>query len=247
MTMSANTTMADSTTKKRPTHPLLGAYQKKWTSEEQTTDYVAYLEKELLCKPCKSSNESITNRCNCLEDLGTDDPRVKNIVMFLCEFGCLKQQDRQTKAMEYIRQSENIKITTIGSKKRSFPLPVAGEATDPYFICRPAFQNIVNMSRLQWKSLASQCQANRMEAKGHHLNGRLGVKSNRSIDPELVAALYKYFEDVKKMGAPRATRIVRDELGGFGVRDDSSSVSKRGLHKRFCMSRGWTPVAELAK
>jgi hypothetical protein len=166
--------------------------------------------------------------------------------MFLCEFGYLKRQDRQTKAMEYIRKSENMKITTtIGSKKRSFPLPVAGEATDSYFFCRPAFPNTVNMKHLQWKSLASQCQANRMEEKGHHLNGRIGVKSNRSINPELVAALHEYFEDIKKMGAPRATRIVCDELGGSGVRDDdveaielSSSVSKRGLHKRFCMSRG---------
>jgi hypothetical protein len=53
---------------------------------------------------------------------------------------------------------------------------------------------------------------------------------------------------IKKMGAARATRIVRDELGGFSVRDDnvnvvelSSSISKRGLHKRFCMPRGWEP------
>jgi hypothetical protein len=63
-----------------------------------------------------------------------------------------------------------------------------------------------------------------MEAKGHHLNGRIGVRSNRSIDPELVAALHEYFEDIKKMGAPRATRIVCDELGGFGVRDDDVEV-----------------------
>jgi hypothetical protein len=120
-------------------------------------------------------------------------PSRRSIPLFLCEFGCLKQQVRQTKAMEYstyVRQSETIKVTTIGSKKRSFPLPVVGEATDPYFVCKPAFQNIVNIKRFQWKSLASQCQANRMEAnKGHHLNGRTGVKAKRSIDPELVAAL----------------------------------------------------------
>jgi hypothetical protein len=73
-------------------HPLIGATKRKWTPEEQKLAYKEYLEAMLLCSPCKSSNEGVGNRCCCLQELGVDNPRIEDVVLFLCEFGSLKQQ-----------------------------------------------------------------------------------------------------------------------------------------------------------
>lgn len=96
-----------------------------------------------------------------------------------------------------------------------------------------------------------QTKENQIVAKAHHLKGKTAAQANKTIKSELTAALHVYFAELEEMGSPRAIRVVRDKLGGFGIRDDdvdiielATSVSKCGLYKRFCNGRGWDPQTD---
>jgi hypothetical protein len=101
---------------------------------------------------------------------------------------------------------------------------------------------LFGLGRDAWKSHKKWAETSQIP--GLSLVG-VGNKS-KAFDREIKDYLHEYFKNFKLSTEPRATRQVREDVGGTWLKDDDSDVfdlppylSKRSLCMGWCRDRGW--------
>ena len=97
---------------------------------------------------------------------------------------------------------------------------------DTPVICQNALMTIYGLGVRPWKQISKAAIQN--QATVIHANK--GKMSNANLKPAVVDSLSKFFESLKPLGMPRASRIVRIECGEAFLRDDDDKLIELPLH-----------------
>jgi hypothetical protein len=139
---------------------------------------------------------------------------------------------------------DRIKIVKIAGNKCRLPLPAVGKPhtySELPTICKDTYFALLGVGKTQYSALL--CQAKENELFRHPLEGK---PSNNRLDDTVTAHLEVFFENLKELAAPRATRMVRMEVG-MDVRDADEELDElpshftgRHLYARLCSEFGYT-------
>ena len=231
----------DETANNKKTHPLMSAFKRGRPVDGALDQCLQFVKEIIQEENCQDIWRKRSTQCKCLHSLregGANEVRVKFVANFLFAFGQMKAEARMKKVIEWCRYAQD-------QGKLPFVLPEirnessAAVSTKKLRVCAHAIKRLVNFGRYKWQ-----------RAKEHALKGiqyidpKKGNK-NAALATEVKEAMRDFFEEMKDMSSPRATRVVREEVG-LGLRDDEidllelpSSFTKRSLYYKFCHSRGW--------
>jgi hypothetical protein len=209
------------------------------TTEEALAIIIEYVEEFAELEYCVDVQVRKQN-CSCFHDhLREEGGRLwlPNIAEALLDFF----SQSATRRKEYL--VEKIKIAWIAGRNARFPLPAVGKPTDDIAlpsICKNTFFRLLGIGKTQYHSLLNQAKQNKILP---HQNA--GRPSNHSLDATVQAKLEVFFEELKAMASPRATRMVRMEIG-MEVRDAEQELDElpshftgRHLYARFCEELGY--------
>ena len=228
------------TNKNEETHPLKTAFKRRKPAndaEEQCLQFVKDIVQE---ESCRDIGRHRNIQCKCLHSLregGVDEGRVQFVASFLFAFGQMDHSTQMMKVTDWCRYAKvGDKLAFILPEIRPKEVAVTNETV---YVCSHAIKRLINFGRRKWKV------ANDHALNGHKYVNQQKGNMNACVSLETMEALRSFFEEMKEMAAPRATRIVREEVG-IGLRDEEiellelpSSFTKRSLYYRFCHSRGW--------
>eukprot|EP00536_Pseudo-nitzschia_multiseries_P019496 jgi/Psemu1/61028/gm1.61028_g len=207
---------------------------------------------------CKSITTSKPLKCNCLKFLDKSIAR-EAVALYMVAFFNKSKVDQQLTIMDWLR------YTCLEGKRWFFvpflnPYEEGGEhdfidedtpekhavlaALSQTRVCRYAISVLLDWGRRKWET----CYRN-LEDNTTPTHGLKGKRPNNTIefdDSTIVEDLVNFFDELKELGQPQSTRIMRVETG-VGLRDGEEGVvelppsfSKRSIYYRFCHDRGWT-------
>eukprot|EP00536_Pseudo-nitzschia_multiseries_P005712 jgi/Psemu1/13278/gm1.13278_g len=179
---------------------------------------------------CKCLINRRTLKCNCLKIL--EDPVARDaIALYMVAFFNKSKVDQQLTIMDWLR------YTSADTKKNV--LSLAGTR-----VCKYAVTVILDWGCRKWETCLKNLEDNTTPT--HGLKGKRPNNTQQFDDSDIVEDLADFFNDLKELGQPQSTRIMRVETG-VGLRDGEEGVvelppsySKRSLYYRFCYDHGWT-------
>jgi hypothetical protein len=134
---------------------------------------------------------------------------------------------------------------TTGVGAKCFLLP----GSNIHRICRNACAKIIGYNRRTWRRVHHFWDKNIQPA-----HGLVGQTGNRAISAADKMLLVVFFDQMEELGAPRATRLVRDFSGtstATELRDADAALvelpacyTKRHLWRRFLLDNGWDVVLD---
>jgi hypothetical protein len=171
----------------------------------------------------------------------------KEISSYVSFLSRLNRIDKIRELMVWKRYADGSELTRMNASCYFLPLTrTAGKYDEPnpdnsLMICKNAMLAILGKGSRFWKTCCKAARDNILP-----IHGMTGKISNSAPDPEsdVYQSLFLFFEDMKELAEPRATRLVR-ELTNNGVRDDNDTLdlpawtTKRELYRRWCFEQGW--------
>eukprot|EP00536_Pseudo-nitzschia_multiseries_P006898 jgi/Psemu1/16408/gm1.16408_g len=243
----------------RPYHPFTDFTNYKHNEWEMVCKCRDFLEDASLHGGnCKSITTSKPLKCNCLKFLDKSIAR-EAVALYMVAFFNKSKVDQQLTIMDWLR------YTCLEGKRWFFvpflnPYEEGGEhdfidedtpekhavlaALSQTRVCRYAISVLLDWGRRKWET----CYRN-LEDNTTPTHGLKGKRPNNTIefdDSTIVEDLVNFFDELKELGQPQSTRIMRVETG-VGLRDGEEGVvelppsfSKRSIYYQFCHDWGWT-------
>ena len=182
--------------------------------------------------------------CHCMNDLSMElsDDESRSCVQWLLDY-CTTKSDatlQKERVIVWIQYAQAATQDNVTSKSKVFLLPGTS-----HLVCRNAIATILGLGKDAWKTLVDHSRNH--TAPTHGLIG-MGVSN------EATAALLKsFFDIIKELGTPRATKVVRDVVvreGKAFVRTEMrevdedivelpTNISKRSLYHRLLKEHGY--------
>ncbi|CAB9529627.1 unknown protein [Seminavis robusta] len=209
-----------------------------------------YVEKALAQPFCYdvTTNPGRKSKCSCLNELRPEldsddlDECVKGMLLF-CKYG-FAERNRILK--EWIRSAMGAAYILLGHRRKDQHRVHLPPGSTNRFICKNALAQILGIGRSQWSADVKFAKDNK-----DPVHGLKGKPSNRMCQ-ETQDVLHEFFNTMKELAMPRATKVVRQQIcEGITttielVNDDlemvelPSCMTKRGLYNRFVGELGWT-------
>eukprot|EP00536_Pseudo-nitzschia_multiseries_P003616 jgi/Psemu1/8182/gm1.8182_g len=207
---------------------------------------------------CKLITTSKPLKCNCLKFLDKSIAR-EAVVLYMVAFFNKSKVDQQLTIMDWLR------YTCLEGKRWFFvpflnPYEEGGEhdfidedtpekhavlaALLQICVCRYAITVLLDWGRRKWETCYRNLDDNTTPT--HRLKGKRPNNTMEFDESTIVEDLVSFFDELKELGQPQLTRIMRVETGvelrsgEEGVVELPPSFSKRSIYYRFCHDRGWT-------
>eukprot|EP00536_Pseudo-nitzschia_multiseries_P000819 jgi/Psemu1/1854/gm1.1854_g len=241
----------------RPYHPFTDFTNYKHNEWEMVCKCRDFLEDASLHGGnCKCLINWRTLKCNCLKVL-EDSVARDAIALYIVAFFNKSKVDQQLTIMDWLRY-------TSADTKQMFFVPFLNPYDEEELdlvdkdtphkhavlaalagtrVCKYPVTVILDWGRRKWETCLKNIQDNTTPT--HGLKGKRPNNTQQFDDSDIVEDLADFFNDLKELGQPQSTRIMRVETG-VGLRDGEEGVvelppsySKRSLYYRFCYDRGW--------
>ena len=203
---------------------------------------------------CIDVNKGKETTCSCLPDLvlALADSEVMDCANSLLIFGKQTKEQQQIRVMDWISHDLALENGLLGVARKVKQKRCVLPGTCNEMICRHRLASLVGYGKRKWNSCASMLKENKSPS-----HGLIGKPSNNGKVNYVYNSLFMaFFEELKELAVPRATRVVRNAVAEVDnvdtnanptfrveLRDDDedvlelpSSMSKRGIYARFLKS-----------
>lgn len=155
----------------------------------------------------------------CTNDFLDDEVRAA-VVTYLLRFCFKSKKERYQTIIEWVRQAKASGQFT--NEKYVLSLPHAGrvevaEKLRSGTICLATLWSLFGIERRAWSTIKKNANTNAV-APDHGNKGKVNGRKIKDTNPILVA-LKAFMSKLEKLGEPRATRFVREEVGQTTIRD----------------------------
>ena len=197
---------------------------------------------------CIDLSKKKPSSCSCLPDMVVDlsDSEVRDCANALLTFGKQTKEQQQIRVMDWIAHDLALEKGLEGMhrimKMKRCVLP----GTCNELICRHRLAALVGYGKRKWEACAKMLKENTTPT--HGLKGK--ASNNGKVHYVYKSLFLPFFEELKLLAVPRATRVVRNAVAAANnnkvgtirveLRDDDedllelpSSMSKRGIYARF--------------
>ena len=135
-----------------------------------------------------------------------------------------------------------------GDQKRGRVYPLSGVFRADgslYYVCRNGFTSFFGIGGTKMQTIEKSVEDGKMIPALHGLSSRVG---NASMKAEVADSMSAFFERMKLMAEPHASKVVRIETkivmkDGDDDVELPSNFTKRGMYERWCLDRGWVVKA----
>lgn len=212
----------------------------EWIKDEATNDF----------NTCRNKDMK-TLTCHCMSPFCDNERSCYALAEYMAHFINRPYADRQHELWLMVRAQGRRDSLDSAGNHCVYQLPFFAAPGDEgvvialqdHYVCKNAVQHVLNVGRLRWSKIAASVKQGLPPSK-HHLWGKESNRRKALEDGMVYDDLRFYFECIKVVGEPRATRFVREATGTTTLRDDKDTIdlptymTQRGLYKDFCWHRG---------
>ena len=173
---------------------------------------------------------------------------------FLYQHGHKKKEARTQTLIDWLR-SAKVNGSGHSNAKYHFPVPYVTSEDTPlspeaehklsrHRLCVQTIRRMFNLGNAAWKSVKKQAGLSSV-AKKHGNRGK-GRPSLTTGDGQVARDLRDFFTQLEKLGEPRATRVVREEVGEVTIRDHDDiaiwlpmTYGKRAVYRMYVRGMGY--------
>jgi hypothetical protein len=209
----------------------------EWIKEQAEKEY------------CVRKNGQVCS-CQCLKPL-QNELNAEAVAEYLWSFIEKAPPIRKAIVVDMIRYQSHVEPPEwVLHKHCKYRLPYMSELVDVItalngvYVCQHTLMLLLGLAKDAWRNHKACAETGQIP--DHPLLGRRGNRS-KAFDRDIKEDLHEFFEHLKRLAEPRATRQVREDLGGSHLKDDDPDIvdlppylTKRELYKGWCHDRGWT-------
>jgi hypothetical protein len=246
-------------------------YKKDFDAQlELCSEFVRLVSLRETCQNRTNSRRSPLT-CNCFALLN-NGLHSEAVGLWMVDFNKLPKEAQQCLVMEKIRHADDLDKIAADNRKRlpkqiyhlPFIMPEEDDednhddnengegdsdrantitSLNEHRICQSALMELIDVKKVWWGTCRKHIKMGTPPV--HKLKGKASNRK-RKFTQEEEAELIEFFEEVKALGEPSATRFVLEKTGELSTRDNDEEMtylppcwSKRNLYQRYAGSRGW--------
>jgi len=206
--------------------------------EIECEDFVRYLHSAPFCVAV--NNTSRPKTCRCLGDIDLE-LYTEPIALYMYRYALMKWDAQIKIVIEWLKYASVIQRHpgfNQGEKAICFLIPGTNQSCCADTVCR-----LLGIGKDRWTRALKLAKSGRMPIHAH--TATQSNNANRKVNSNLMY----FFEDMTKLGCPRATLFVRDIVGDrihHSMRQTQedlielpTAMSKRSIYGRFLREKGW--------